>query len=50
MRALTAFLGEGEMFIFHLFYLEQEPLLTGHIFKNTTKITPFSVLLHLLHC
>lgn len=37
------------MFIFHLFYLEQEPLITGPIFKSTPKITPFSVLLHFLH-
>lgn len=42
-----AFSREGGMFTFHLdfFYLEKELLITDHLFKNSAKISPFSVLL-----
>lgn len=43
---------DAGMFIFQLdfFSLEKELLITDHLFKNSAKISPFSVLFDSLHC
>lgn len=49
---MRVFSREAGMFIFrlHFFYLEKKLLITDHLLKNSSKISPFSALLDSLYC